>query len=130
MPANEIALGLNAGRIAYGMAAAIAPKTTSLWIGRKAASDPATAPMIRAFGIRDVALGAATIGAIQGSGMKGMGTRILLALGVMVDVVDVAAGHAARDAVPAAKGIYAVAGGAALAGVAALGLSVAASTEG
>lgn len=118
--ATTIATALNAGRIAYGLAAVIAPSTAARgWIGRSA-SDPSVAPMIRAFGIRDVALGAATIGAVKGAGPTGMGTRILLGLGVLVDVVDTISGAISKDDVPSAVSIYAVAGGAAAAGAVAL----------
>lgn len=118
--ATSIALPLNVGRIAYGLAAVLAPnQATRGWIGR-AAKQPDVAPMIRAFGIRDVALGAATIGTIKAAGPGGVGAKVLLGLGVMVDVVDTASGFASRKDVPSASMIYAVAGGAAIAGIAAL----------
>ena len=63
--ASTLGTMLNVGRIAYGVAAVVSPTTAAKgWIGR-AATDPSVHPMTRAFGIRDVALGAATIGAVS-----------------------------------------------------------------
>lgn len=122
--ATRLGTGLNVGRIAYGLAAVVAPTAAARgWIG-SAASQPAVHPMTRAFGIRDVALGAATIGALRSAGPGGMGARILLALGVMVDTVDCVSGRVSRDAVPTPAAIYAVAGGAAVTGAVALAAAV------
>ncbi len=118
--ASSIAIALNAGRIAYGAAAVVAPGPVARgWIGRSS-DDAAVAPMIRAFGIRDVALGAATIGTLKATGPAGMGAKVLLGLGVMVDVVDALSGLASRNDIPKPAVIYAVAGGAAIAGAVAL----------
>lgn len=122
--ATKLGTMLNVGRIAYGIAAVVAPTAAAKgWIGR-AAAESAVHPMTRAFGIRDVALGAATIGALRTAGPSGMGARMLLGLGVMVDTVDVLSGRASKDAVPRPAAIYAVAGGAALTGAAALAAAV------
>ena len=127
--ASAIAIPLNAGRIAYGLAAVVAPSRAARgWIGR-AAKQPDVVPMIRAFGIRDVALGAATIGTIKATGPGGVGARVLLGLGVMVDVVDTASGFSSRRDVPSASMIYAIAGGAAIAGAAALAAASASSQD-
>ena len=124
--ASTLGTMLNVGRIAYGMAAVVAPeKAAEAWIGR-AASQPAVYPMTRAFGIRDVALGMATIGALQSAGPSGVGARMLLALGVMVDAVDAVSGRVSRDAVPKPSAIYAVAGGAALTGAVAFAAAISA----
>lgn len=118
--ASKLGTALNIGRIAYGVAAVVTPtKAATGWIGR-AADQPAVHPMTRAFGIRDVALGAATIGALQAGGSSGTGARMLLRLGVMVDAVDAVSGRLSRNDVPKASLIYAVAGGAALTGAIAL----------
>lgn len=118
--ASTLGTLLNVGRVAYGVAAVVAPgKAAEGWIGR-AAGDPSVHPMIRAFGIRDVALGAATIGALRAGGSSGTGARMLLGLGVMVDATDTVSGRLSKDDVPKASMIYAVAGGAAVAGAVAL----------
>ena len=58
--ASTLGTTLNVGRIAYGIAAVVSPtKAAKGWIGR-AAKQPSVHPMTRAFGIRDVALGAVT----------------------------------------------------------------------
>ena len=125
--ASRLGTALNASRIAYGIVAVVAPtKAARGWIGR-AASQPAVHPMTRAFGIRDVALGAATIGALRTSGPNGVGARILLGLGVMVDAVDALSGRASKDDLPKPALVYAVAGGAAITG--ALALAAASSGE-
>lgn len=118
--ASTLGTVLNVGRIAYGVAAVVAPTSAAKgWIGRSA-GEPSVHPMTRAFGIRDVALGAATIGALRSAGPTGTGSRMLLALGVMVDAVDTLSGRLSRDAVPKPATIYAVAGGAAVTGAVAL----------
>ena len=122
--ASTLGTALNVGRIAYGVAAVVAPtKAAAGWIGR-AAGQPAVHPMTRAFGIRDVALGAATIGALKAAGPSGMGARMLLGLGVMVDTVDAVSGRLSRNDVPKPSVIYAVAGGAAVTGAVALAAAV------
>lgn len=122
--ATTLGTTLNVGRIAYGIAAVVSPtKAAKGWIGR-AAKQPAVHPMTRAFGIRDVALGAATIGALKAAGPGGTGARMLLALGVMVDATDALSGFVSRHDVPKASTIYAVAGGAAVAGALALAAAV------
>lgn len=118
--ATRLGTALNAGRILYGIAAVVAPTSAARgWIGR-AAAQPDVHPMTRAFGIRDVALGAATIGALKAAGPSGTGARMLLALGVMVDATDAVSGRLSKDAVPKPATIYAVAGGAAVTGALAL----------
>lgn len=121
--ASTLGTLLNAGRIAYGVAAVVAPsKAAEGWLGR-AAHQADVHPMTRAFGIRDVALGAATIGALRAGGSGGTGARMLLALGVMVDATDAVSGRMSKDAVPNPSMILAVAGGAAAAGAVALAAS-------
>lgn len=118
--ATTLGTTLNVGRVVYGLAAVVAPTRAARgWIGR-AASQPAVHAMTRAFGIRDVALGAATIGALRAAGPSGTGARMLLALGVMVDTVDAVSGRVSRAALPRPSAVYAVAGGAAATGAVAL----------
>ena len=125
--ASKIGIALNVGRAVYGMIAVAAPaRAAEGWIGR-VAHEGATHPMIRAFGIRDIALAAATIGSLRATGSGGTGARMLLGLGVMVDATDTASGFASKDDVPNTSMIYAVAGGAAMTG--ALALAMSSSTE-
>lgn len=114
---------LQAGRIGIGLAAVVAPSFVGRqWIGR-AGTQPDTQVMTRAFGIRDVALGAATLGAMRSAGTDGVGFRVLTGLGVAVDAVDLASAAAAGDDIPNAGQTMAIAGVAALTGAAILGLT-------
>jgi hypothetical protein len=84
-----------AGRIAIGSAFVLAPgKAGDGWVGDAALSDGGV--MARAFGARDIALGAATIAAQR----EGRGLAPLLAAGVMVDATDCLATIAAGDKIP------------------------------
>lgn len=106
-----------AGRIAVGVAfLANTEQASSRWIGDEAAGADGGV-MARAFGVRDVALGAATISAARGGNL-----RTLLALGILCDVVDCAATLAAGERIPQQARVVsaAVAAGAALNGVALL----------
>lgn len=114
---------LQAGRIAVGLAAVAAPAQLGrTWVGR-VAERPDAQVMTRAFGIRDVALGAATLGALHSAGTDGVGFRVLTGLGVAVDAVDLASAATAGDDIPAAGQTMAIAGVAALSGAAILGLT-------
>lgn len=127
--ASTLGTALNVGRIAFGVAAVVAPtKAAEGWIGRVAARR-SVHPMTRAFGIRDVALGAATIGALKTAGPNGVGARILLGLGVMVDAVDVVSTRLSKDDVPKPSLIYAVAGSATVTGAVALAAAVSESDD-
>lgn len=91
---------LNAGRVLVGLGLTIAPeKVGGQWFGPDAGR-PATKVAIRALGIRDLAVGAATLGALQSTGIEGTGTKILAGLGVLCDAVDAAASAAAGDSLP------------------------------
>ncbi|MDP4604208.1 MAG: hypothetical protein NWS75_06800 [Solirubrobacteraceae bacterium] len=106
-----------AGRIAVGVAfLANTEQASARWIGEAAAGADGGV-MARAFGVRDVALGAATISAARGGNL-----RTLLALGILCDVVDCAATLAAGERIPQQARVVsaAVAAGAALNGVALL----------
>ena len=106
-----------AGRIAIGAAfVANAEQASSRWIGEEAAGTDGGV-MARAFGVRDVALGIATISAARGGNL-----RTLLVVGILCDVVDCAATLAAGEKIPQQARVLtaAVAAGAALNGVALL----------
>lgn len=114
---------LQAGRIGIGLAAVVAPSFVGRqWIGRSG-TQPDTQVMTRAFGIRDVALGVATLGAMRSAGTDGVGFRVLMGVGVVVDAVDLASAAAAGDEIPSAGQTMAIAGSAALTGAAVLGLT-------
>lgn len=118
--ARSISTALAAGRIALGLAFVAAPTAAgSRWIGGVARSDGARV-MTRAMGIRDVALGAATLGTLRATGTEGTGFKVLTVLGVLTDSVDCAATLAAGDELPQRWASAAVAAGAAAAGVAVL----------
>jgi hypothetical protein len=106
-----------AGRIVVGVAfLANTNQASARWIGDEAAGAD-VGVMARAFGVRDIALGAATISAGRGGNL-----RTLLALGIFCDVVDCAATLAAGEKIPQQARVLtaAVAAGAALNGVALL----------
>lgn len=120
---TALTTALQAGRIGIGVAAVVAPSYVGRqWIGR-VGSQPDTQVMTRAFGIRDLALGAATLGAMRSAGTDGVGFRVLTGLGVLVDVVDAASAVAAKQHIPGASQTTAIAGTAALTGVAVLALT-------
>lgn len=120
---SALASTLAYGRIALGLGMVAAPGPVGgRWIGRAAGgSDAAIA--VRGLGVRDVALGAATLGTMRATGTSGTGFKVLTGLGVLVDLVDVASTLAAGDDVPDAKLSAAVAGAAAATGIAVLALS-------
>jgi hypothetical protein len=106
-----------AGRIVIGVAfLANTIQASARWIGDEAAGADGGV-MARAFGVRDVALGIATISAARGGNL-----RTLLAVGILCDVVDCAATLAAGEKIPQQARVLtaAVAAGAALNGVALL----------
>lgn len=118
-----LASALAYGRIALGAAMVVAPGPVGgRWIGRAAGGADA-AIAVRGLGIRDVALGAATLGTMKATGTSGTGFKVLTGLGIAVDLVDVASTLAAGDDVPDAKVSAAVAGLAAATGAAVLALS-------
>lgn len=121
--AAALTTALQAGRIGIGLAAVVAPAQLGrTWIGR-VAKQPDAQVMTRAFGIRDVALGAATLGAMRSAGTDGTGFRVLTGLGVMVDAVDAASAAAAKGDIPNAGQTMGIAGGAAMIGAAVLAMT-------
>lgn len=102
------------GRIIIGAGFVAAPEAIGKsWIGEAANADGGV--MARAFGGRDIALGAATLIAAR----EPRTLAPLLALGVMVDSIDCAATLAAGDRIPdrARYASAAVAAGAAINGL-------------
>lgn len=121
--AAALSTALSYGRIALGLGLAVAPERVGgPWIGRAAAGRDAQVA-VRGLGIRDVALGAATLGTVRATGTGGTGFRVLTGLTALVDTVDCVSTLAAGDEVPGAAGSAAVAGGAALTGLAVLALA-------
>lgn len=88
MNKNTTAMGLSIGRMLIGGAIALAPqKTLEGWIG-PSAGEPGTKALGRAMGVRDFALGAATMGTLQATGTSGTGFKVLIGLGILCDGVD------------------------------------------
>lgn len=88
MNKNTTATGLAIGRMAIGAAILAAPgKTLRGWVG-PTADEPAGRALGRALGVRDLALGAATMGTLKATGTSGTGFKVLIGLGVACDTVD------------------------------------------
>ncbi|MEA2421832.1 MAG: hypothetical protein QOF55_931 [Thermoleophilaceae bacterium] len=117
MKPRDLLTQLSAGRIALGVALIARPRlVTGRWLG-KDAQRPAVDVLARAFGARDAVLGAGTLAAMRG----GPGAlRPWLLAGLAADAVDLLTTHAAREHLPRASAplIYALAGGALVAGAA------------
>ncbi len=105
---------LAAGRAALGVAVLVAPEqVTSRWLGEESSKLPVVGDLARSLGVRDLALGIATLKTLDDPS----GPLVQAACAV-ADCVDVLATILARDALPR-KGVYgtvAVAGAAAVAG--------------
>lgn len=91
---------------------------TGRWLG-KDGERPAIAVLGCAFGARDAVLGAGTLAAMR----AGHGLRPWLFAGLVADATDLLATHLGRHQLPRASAplIYALAGGALVAGAANLG---------
>ena len=118
MTPRDAARAIAAGRIAIGLGLVVAPALSARsWIGGDSAR-PGAQAMIRALGVRDAFLGLLTLHVID---RPGVGARTVGALAA-VDAVDFGATLAARRTgtlPPAGSAVaLAVAGGAAVAGVA------------
>jgi hypothetical protein len=114
--ARDVARAIAAGRVLAGVAFIVAPGSAGRgWIGDDA-DRPGVRTIFRALGIRDLILGLLTLHVLD---RPGVGSRTV-ATCAAADAVDFAATLAARDKLPplAANGALAVAGGAAVAGVA------------
>lgn len=107
--------GLSLGRIAIGAVSVANPPLAAKAFGLDVAANPQTGFVMRLFGAREVALGAATLVA------SGRGRAGLVLLGVGVDAADTYAGLVGpkEDGIDQRAGtvMTAVAGGAVLAGL-------------
>lgn len=120
MDTAPLATALAAGRIAFGLAFVAAPGATGRnWIGGVADAD-GTKIAVRGLGIRDVAVGAATLGTLRATGTGGQGFKVLTGLGIACDLVDALSTFASRDEVPNPWVSIGVAAGAAATGAAIL----------
>lgn len=118
MDHRQVLRFIAAGRIAIGVAALVAPRRlVSGWLGSTAAHGSVTL-LTRAFGAREVAVGAGTLWALDAGGP----VRPWVAAGIACDGIDAASSVLAIGHLGAAKALLngAVALGATAAGVAAL----------
>jgi hypothetical protein len=106
---------LNTGRILFGAGLIARPQIATGWIGQ-IGERPGGQVLARGLGARDAALGAGTLVALRG----GQPLRPWVLGGLLCDATDLLATHAARHHLPrgAAPLIYALAGGALIAGLA------------
>jgi hypothetical protein len=107
---------LSAGRIVLGATLIVKPQlVTGMWLGRDG-QRPAIAVLGRGFGARDAVLGGGTLAAMR----AGQGLKPWLCAGLVADAADLIATHLGRDHLPKASTrlIYALAGGALVAGAA------------
>jgi hypothetical protein len=113
---RDLLTQLSVGRIVLGVTLILKPEiVTGRWLG-KAGKRPAIAVLGRGFGARDAALGAGTLAAMR----AGEGLKPWLYAGLVADATDLIATHLGRHQLPkpSAPLIYAVAGGALVAGAA------------
>jgi hypothetical protein len=78
--------GLSLGRIAVGVVALVQPRTAAGMLGIDVGSNPQGPYLVRLFGSREVAIGAATLLA------RGSARRTLVLAGIGVDLADTATG--------------------------------------
>src|SRR3954447_3125873 len=91
---RNLVRGLAAGRILFGAAMLLKPEEAVRgWIGSRAASQGGTQTVTRAFGARDMALGAGALAAL----MAGKDAREWVVAGAVCDMVDFAATATAED---------------------------------
>jgi hypothetical protein len=113
---RDLLTQLSAGRIALGAVLVVRPQlVTSRWLGRDG-ERPAVGVLGRGFGARDAVLGGGTLAAMR----AGEGLRPWLVAGLVADAADLLATYAGRHQLPKASAalIYALAGGALVAGAA------------
>jgi hypothetical protein len=109
---------LNAGRIAVGASMIAAPQIVAgSWLGGDGRR-PAVGVLGRAFGARDLVVGAGTLGAMR----SGRGLRTWVLAGLVADATDLGATVAGRDHLPrsAVPLLAVLAGGALVVGAVAL----------
>jgi hypothetical protein len=96
MPMRALVQSLAIGRIAFGAVMLLKPEAAVRgWIGRRPASSAGTQAVTRAFGARDLVLGAGTLRALA----QQTEARDWVAAGAFADVVDFAA-TATADEIP------------------------------
>lgn len=99
---REIARNLALGRVLFGALMIVLPRFFGRrWIG-SAADASGTRVVIRGFGARDIALGMATLDALD----EGRPVNQLIQLGVLCDAVDTGAVLVAGRDVPLAKRLF------------------------
>jgi hypothetical protein len=111
----QLVRAIAVGRVAVGASLIALPGVAGRqWIG-DAASDRRTKVIIRAFGVRDLALGAGTLQALD----TGQPARPWVVMGAVSDVVDLAATAVAIRALGARRAVpvMLVAAGAAIGGL-------------
>jgi hypothetical protein len=109
---------LNAGRVALGASMIAAPQIVAgRWVGADGRR-PTVGVLGRAFGARDLVLGAGTLGAMR----SGRGLRPWLLAGLVADATDLGATVAGREHLPRASVpmLAVLAGGALVVGAVAL----------
>jgi hypothetical protein len=96
MDAHSLARQLAVGRVVIGGALAVAPALAARgWIG-DVSGTPGAQALARGFGVRDVAIGAGALAALQGEG----NVRDWMLAGAAADAADLAATVLARRDLP------------------------------
>jgi hypothetical protein len=91
---RNLVMGLAAGRIAFGAVMLAKPEeAVGGWIGRRAAAYGGTQTITRAFGARDMSLGAGALAAL----LSGKDARDWVLAGAFGDLADFAASATADD---------------------------------
>jgi hypothetical protein len=91
---RNLATGLALGRVAFGAAMLINPEAAVRgWIGRRAASYGGTQTVTRAFGARDISLGAGALAAL----LSGRDALDWVVAGAFADAADLTATLTAED---------------------------------
>jgi hypothetical protein len=105
--AKTLAVGLGVSRTLFGAGNVVQPQATARanWIGR-AAKKPGAQVMIRAQGMRDIALGGGAVrAAARGSGPE---LRAWMVAHTASDLTDLVATWAARDDLPKRRARFAI----------------------
>lgn len=104
--------GLALGRVVFGAVMMLKPEeATRGWIGSRPAAYGGTQTVVRAFGARDLALGAGALSSLIG----GAGARDWVLAGAACDVVDLVATVTADDLPAGGRAIVTAMAGAAIA---------------
>jgi hypothetical protein len=91
------ALLIAAGRVVLGVAVLVAPeRVTTRWLGEENARLPVVGDLARSLGVRDLALGIATLKTLDDPAVG----PLVQAAGALADSVDALATVLARDALP------------------------------